>query len=69
MDHDDALFFIEVDVLDIAAVFLDERSHACLDNFFDQLDSLTVIIIDGQVVVFHLFCEERLPTCVMFRDH
>jgi len=46
---DETAIFVEANILDVAAVFLDEWSDPCLYNFFDELDCLRIIVVNERV--------------------
>ena len=68
LDNNDTRLLFKVNVLDVATILLYERPHTRLDNLFDKLHGLAVVVVDCQVVILRLLGENGLASRVVFRD-
>ena len=50
LNVDNASFFVEFNESYVAPIFLNERSHSCLNNLFDHLQCLWVIGVNHKVI-------------------
>lgn len=69
LDGDQALVLVEVEVSDVAAIFLHEGSNAGFDDLFDHLNGLGVVGQDGGVLWRQFLSEERKAFGVLVSDN